>query len=260
MSRGAESNWWDVDAWPTARKVGLLVVLVATVAALLVSSALRDRQVAEARAAQPQQPTTDLLQAIRDARPPVALWFGDSFTAGTGARSSGGAESCLTATALGYVCALDAEGGTGYLADGSVNSKTYSPLGKRLEATARQYQRPDLIVIDAGRNDDQFPVADVKAAASRYYDAMEKAYPGKPVVLIAPYFMGSRPDAFTELRSWMRDQAKARDWVFVDPIAEGWAQQWKGLVIEDGVHPSPAGHKAIAAKVSAALEQLRAER
>lgn len=258
MSRGAASSWWDIDAWPTPRKIGLVAVLALLVGAAITVTAGRDQQTAAELASRPQAPSTDLLQAVIDSRPPVALWFGDSFTAGTGATGQGTAESCLTSVALGYVCALDAQGGTGYVADGQVNSKSFQPLGKRLPETASQYQHPDLIVIDAGRNDGTAPIAEVEAAAARYYNGIEKAYPNKPVVLIAPYFMGDGPGAFADLRAWMRQQAKARDWVFIDPIAEGWTRSWSGLVIADGVHPSPAGHKAIAERLSAALAELKA--
>ena len=46
--------------------------------------------------------------------------------------------------------------------------------------------------------------------------------------------------------------------IFVDPIKDGWfAGAARRLILDDGIHPSNAGHRRIAGQVLEALEGLR---
>lgn len=236
------------------------MVLLAVAFGLVTYTTVRQQQAAEALAAKPRPPATDLLAAVKAARPKVALWIGDSFTAGTGAISPQQSEACLTSIKLGYVCALDAQGGTGFIADGNLNSKTFSPLGKRLAATAKEYPAPALIVIDAGRNDWWAPTGQFESASKEYFDRLEKAYPATRVAIVAPYVLGAEPTKYAEMRAWLKAQASDRDWVYVDPIARGWTSDLAGMTIDDGVHPNPAGHEAIAVKLARDLSKLAADK
>jgi hypothetical protein len=185
---------------------------------------------------------------------PVLLWVGDSYALGTGASGPGAAESCLTARALGFTCALDAQSDTGYVADGHSSSKAFAPLIDRVSTDLTKFQAPAVVVIDSGRNDP--PGTRTEQAASAYFDRVTEAFPQAKVALIAPYYLGSTSLDFASLRSWMKAQASNRDWLFVDPLAEGWPQNLGYATIGDHVHPDPHGHQVISQHLVTDLEAL----
>jgi lysophospholipase L1-like esterase len=194
------------------------------------------------------------------ARLVVSLWIGDSYTNGTG---SGGlptvGEACLTAKALGWVCRLDAEGGTGFLADGRSNSERFGPLSQRFAATSAKYD-PDVVVIDAGRNDYATPKELLQPAIRSYFQRVEEAWPDATVVVIAPYLMGDgdgSPHGVHWIGDYEKTLAKKHGWTFVDPVDAGWPATTRRLTVADGVHPNAEGHRYIAEHLAAALKDVK---
>jgi lysophospholipase L1-like esterase len=199
--------------------------------------------------------------ATATAEPVVSLWLGDSYTVGTGARSPDESEACLTAKALGWACERDAQGGTGFVADGHFGSKTYRPLGGRLEATIAKYD-PDVVVIDAGRNDWSIPRDDVKAAIRSYFQRVDQAWPDTVTVVVAPYILGpgdGTPHGASWIGAYEKTLAGKYGWTFIDPVAAGWPAHTAKLTISDGVHPSPEGHAFIAEHLAPALANVNAQ-
>lgn len=182
----------------------------------------------------------------------TALWLGDSYTLGTGAANAAQGEACLTSTALGWNCRLDAEGGAGYVYKGSIAGN--KPLPARLAETRSAYSDPDVVLVDAGRNDGTLPAAEVRSAASKYLTAVRAAWPNARLVLITPYYMTSTGE-FGPLPALYRARAKELHAQVIDPIAEGWISPAKtgSLTIADKVHPTPAGHQWIAQHLAADL-------
>ena len=94
--------------------------------------------------------------ATADARP-LVLFIGDSYTAGkSSAELSYG---CRAAVQMGWLCALSAVGGTGYISGGPANRWVDPHIGKSLSFSERiphlsaKYD-PAVVVLDGGRNDD----------------------------------------------------------------------------------------------------------
>lgn len=187
----------------------------------------------------------------------AALFVGDSFTAGTGAADQQHAESCLTAAELGWICNLDAQGGTGFVADGRADSPTSGPLASRLAQTHQHYLA-DVIVVDAGRNDAALPAAQVRGAVTAYLKALRAAWPEAELVLVAPYFLDSTSPLGTPGTAFLRAQAERFDAQLIDPVGEGWVRddRTSGLTVEDGVHPSPEGHAYLARHLVEDLRRL----
>lgn len=185
----------------------------------------------------------------------MSLWLGDSYTYGVGAGGPGDGEACLTAAKLHWVCKLDAEGGTGFVADGHENSKSHRPLGDRLEQTATKYA-PNVVVIDAGRNDFGASRSSLRTATEAYFKRVHQAWPDARLVVVAPYLLGhsESPDGawFTTFEKGLADEYGG---VFIDPVADGWASK-KGLTISDHVHPSPEGHAWIAEHLAKSLRSI----
>lgn len=188
---------------------------------------------------------------------PAALWIGDSYTAGTGAKSPTRAESCLTSDAMGWICNLDAQGGTGFIANGHRNNLDFEPLGKRLAATHERFLA-DVVIVDAGRNDGSSPPSEVIPAARDYLRSVESAWPKAKLVVVLPYFMssGAEPPS-RSLNAALRSETERLGGQVIDPIGEGWINdRAKSLTISDGVHPNPAGHRYIARHLTQDLRRL----
>lgn len=256
MRRGADSSGWDIDAWPTARKLAVLAAALTVAAVLAATSALQSKAAGDSLAARPKPAPVDLLAQVREARPVAALWVGDSFTAGTGTKAAELSEACQASELLEWVCVQDAQGGTGFVADGKVNSPSFGPLKSRLARTAADRPNVDVVVVDAGRNDAGVPAARFAAAATEYFDALTAAYPDRPVIVVAPYFLGADGPSMTSMRAYLSREANRRGWYFIDPLAEGWPQRLGGLRSPDGVHPTPAGHMAIAKELADEIQRL----
>jgi lysophospholipase L1-like esterase len=231
--------------------VGLVVVLVIVIAYVLT----RPSGVAGAGVA-PGFPQ-GIAPIASSAPHRVALWIGDSYTAATGATSQDTGEACLTSTALGWECELDAEGGTGFIADGHANSDTYGPLITRLANDVTDGDRPQIIVVDAGRADGNVLTPQSQTAMTTYFDKLGADYKSVPIVIITPYLISSPPTAFQTVRAWMVAQAQQRHWFAIDPISEGWINSTSAsMTIADKSHPNPAGHQYIATHLEADLIRL----
>ena len=198
-------------------------------------------------------PSSDAVQR------PVSLWIGDSYPAGVGASSRATAQSCLTADHMGWICNVDAQGGTGFIADGHGNSDTFAPLLKRLEATSQTY-RADIIIVDAGRNDLAQPLGRLERAMGDYLAKLRAAYPDAELVQIVPYFMAQNRETLDgRLADIIAQQMEKYDGHVIDPVAEGWiseAQTGK-MTISDHLHPNQPGHRYIAHHLAADLERMR---
>lgn len=190
-------------------------------------------------------------------RAPAALIIGDSYTAGTGARSSRRGYACLTAQTMGWRCNLDAEGGTGFVTDGTANSVHNSKFITRLQRDRRLYYA-DIVIVDGGRNDGGRPIADVVTAADACLRQVRRLWPHAPIVVIAPFYIWSSPGSYVfgaGLVDQLRPVISSIGGAIVDPVGESWvsARQARALVAPDGIHPNEAGHRYLATRLSEAL-------
>ncbi|MBK7625578.1 MAG: SGNH/GDSL hydrolase family protein [Kineosporiaceae bacterium] len=140
---------------------------------------------------------------------------------------------------LGWVASLDAQGGTGYLNAGRSNSPKFTPFKGRLASDVGQF-RPDLVVIDGGRNDRWAKPDDLVAAARAYLRSVRQARPQARIIVVLPTFLSRRLNVEAEVtRVAIRSAAVAEQVAIVDPLAAGIADRADepGLVSSDGVHP-----------------------
>jgi lysophospholipase L1-like esterase len=190
---------------------------------------------------------------------PTALWIGDSYTAGSGGTSTLDGEAYQVSAELHWHAHLDAEGGTGFVANLDTTQPNYEPVPARLQDDIEEFPDPGVVVIDAGRNDQGFPARKVRRAVVSFFRALAKAFPSSAVVVIAPYLMTSKPTDFAALRHLLAQQAKRHGWAFVDPLADGWINASSAkLLSPDGVHPDPAGYDYLVAHLAPAIEKALA--
>jgi lysophospholipase L1-like esterase len=191
------------------------------------------------------------------ADPPSVLFVGDSFTAGTGVQNEVDAYPALVARGARWNVHVDAQGATGFIADGKgTGNGDTSRLIDRLAEDGRQFPVVDLLIIDAGRNDLGYPTEEIAAAMSEYLAKARRQWPEAKIVQILPAFLMSRPyDTYPDLLGRINSSLAAVDGTLIDPFAEGWYTDVNvdSLVVSDKVHPNWLGSAHIADRLLASL-------
>jgi lysophospholipase L1-like esterase len=176
----------------------------------------------------------------------TAVFLGDSYTtgwngAGIGAR---GWPRIVAGEKRWKVLNL-AVAGTGFRNPGW----TGQPVRTRVAAAIRA--KPDIVFVAAGHNDSRWSVSTTATAARSVIDRLHVALPHAVIVVVGPIWQdGSPPSRCLELRYRLRTMAAAVGGIFIDPIAERWfASRAHRFIGSDGIHPTNAGHRYIAARI-----------
>jgi lysophospholipase L1-like esterase len=190
------------------------------------------------------------------AGPPSALFIGDDYTAaGAGIKNTC---SRLTAKAMGWVYLVDAQAGTGFVADGQQRSSAYGPYFSRLDRDKAVF-RPDYVVVTGGRNDADESASRVVAAATDYLRAVRRAFPGSRLVIVAPFWVDSGPPStLLALRDAERALAPSLHAAFVDPLGGAWITNGtqSRYIAGDRVDPTVEGHVYLARQLTARLKAV----
>lgn len=202
-------------------------------------------------------PVTPIKQADADA--PVALWVGDSYTNGHGAPRPADGYPCLVSDRLGWTCKLDAEGGTGFVNDGSGASPANEPLSHRLDTTSESVD-PDVVVIDAGRNDFAATPGEFRRAVTSYLNDATAAYPDAKFVVILPFILGRSHFDYKTIDHTVRVAATDIGATVIDTTTPAWQRLVNGLATVDGLHPTARSHRLIARRLVVDFRRLHVPR
>lgn len=188
---------------------------------------------------------------------PAALFVGDSYTEGTGAGDPAHGYACLSAMAMGWRCNLDTQGGTGYINDGSSNSADFAPFRERLRDDARRFYA-DIVIIDGGRNDGSYPVADVVRAADSYLHEVRSLWPDSVIVVMSPSYVWTTPENYgfgTQLANGIRPVLDEIGGHLIDPLGERWIapDQVDDFLWTDEIHPNIAAHRYLSERLTEAF-------
>jgi lysophospholipase L1-like esterase len=192
---------------------------------------------------------------------PSALIIGDSYALGKGlAEMSYG---CIAAAKLGWLCHLSGGPGTGYMSGGPANRFVLEGIGpstsfdERLPGLAAMY-KPDVVILDGGRNDVSAPRDAVFDAMSWTIAVMRRNWPEARIVLIRPRFLARPNDDLgfdDEFVGHLLAQPVAQGVEVVDPINRFIDTDTSGLLADDGIHPNRPGELALSsALVDSLLE------
>jgi lysophospholipase L1-like esterase len=191
--------------------------------------------------------------------PPLALFIGDSYTAGESSAEL--SYACRAALRMGWLCALSAVGGTGYISGGPANrwddrySGKSSSFIERIPHLSAQYD-PDLVVLDGGRNDDFAPRTYAFEETVSTLGEVHRAWPRAQIVFIRPRLLADPRDDVGMTDDFMaRLQAapEAEGVIFIDPISALSDTDTSGLLASDKIHPNIEGEHQI---VNALFEAL----
>lgn len=191
--------------------------------------------------------------------PPLALFIGDSYTAGESSVEM--SYGCRAAVQLGWLCALSAFGGTGYVSGGDANRWVEPYLGRsmsfreRIAHLSAKYD-PALVVLDGGRNDEFVPRHVVFDVMVSTIAEVRRAWPEAKIIFIRPRFLAEPGDNLgfdDDFMARLSAEPDARGVIFIDPISSFVGTDTSGLVGPDGIHLNHQGEQRM---LSALVEAL----
>jgi lysophospholipase L1-like esterase len=194
------------------------------------------------------------------ANPATVLFIGDSYTAGNGLPEM--SYACQAAVRLGWLCEVSAVPGTGYISGGPANRSVvdeYTGLStsfiERIPKLSAMY-RPDVVVLDGGRNDTFAPRDDVFDAMVATIDEARRAWPKATIVFIRPRFLANPDDDLSYGDSFiaaLRAQPGNQQLMILDPLSRFSGESTADLLRSDGIHPNRNGELQLASALLAAL-------
>jgi lysophospholipase L1-like esterase len=189
---------------------------------------------------------------------PTVLVFGDSWTYGSAATVPTLGYAYLLADLLGGETIVDGVRGSGYLKPG-LDGPTFGERIALLDPTLT----PDLVIIQGSINDRASGAAGYREAVTAAWDALTTTYPDATIVVLGPAPHELPVGAATaRIDVDLSELAAARGWWYISPVAQHWITDQNYLDVIDvdlgRKHPSAEGHRYLAEKVAAALDELRA--
>lgn len=229
---------------------GIIVVLIAVMAATLVVLAMQHVNSSRADAGATPHPIPTFTSGVSE-RTRVAV-IGDSYTA---CSDMGGCGQSNYTRKLARDLQLDlqtfAVGGTGYVN----NSGGKTTFGDRVGDVVKF--KPDVVIVEGGRNDAAL-LQQLPAAASETLGRIKSQIPAAKLVVVGPI----RTESSIAGESFAHDaviaaaQSVGAD-VIVDPVADGWFAGGDAKYIgADKTHPTDAGHAYMAERLESSLKSL----
>lgn len=170
---------------------------------------MADRPIESSASAAPTSSPTEP-PATETGTRPVSLWLGDGYTTGY---------ACATAEELDWECVVEAEEGAGF-----VNATTGARLVDRLGDVVDEGVDPDVVLVDAGRNDLRLVDGpNLRTAMDAYLDALREAFPDAALVQVVPWTLAQEGPLPGGVAALVTEVAEEHDGYAVDPVAEGWA-------------------------------------
>lgn len=244
--RRRQSGVSSSRAWLTATLVGVLAIGVGGLAFASLRTAAPTTGAANYTA--PPAP-------VEEERP-TALFFGDSYSAGTGASTPRQRWTTLVAANEGWDERNYARGGTGFVSTATAAGcgEEFCPayIGMIDQAVADQVS-PTVVFIAGGQNDtDEWFQGDdgqiVRDAISATYVRARDAFPGARIISVGPSWLGEPASWQDDFEAAVRDAASSVGAEFIS-LRNPPALNDPAMELGDGGHVNDLGHRAIADRV-----------
>jgi hypothetical protein len=192
---------------------------------------------------------------------PSALIISDSYTGGIGLKEM--YYGCTAAARMGWLCDLSAQPGTGYISGGEANRSINPDSGpstsfdERLPRLADMY-KPDVVVLDGGRNDLFAPADAVFAVMSATIAHARQTWPDAEIVFIRPRFLDRPADDLgfnDDFIARLQAEPTTGDLVVVDPFSRFIDTDTSTMLSSAGSVPNQEGALAVS---SALVDELSA--
>ncbi|MET4637743.1 SGNH/GDSL hydrolase family protein [Mycetocola sp. 2940] len=191
------------------------------------------------------------LGASRDPGQPVAAFYGDSYTRGTGVSDPEFRWSTQLSKDRGWAEVNPSVDGLGF-----VNNRSLLPddLVELIVA-----EDPDIVLVTMGLNDNFSMPGEAEAIESAIRDDLDTfadELPDARLVVVEPFwYTDERPASVDTIIGWVSDAAAdvGADYI---PGASRWLEGHPEWMAPDGIHPNDAGHTEIAERMDAELTKL----
>ncbi len=221
--------------------LGLLAASSVAIAAFALASS--------PQSAQPEQAWPTIRPATTR---PLAVFVGDSYSAGVGASEQSKRWTSVVSAEEDWEEINLANGGTGYLrtAKEAGCGKAFCPNYQDVVAAVVR-NNPDIVVVAGGQNDVGMDLNDVRSAIESTFRTIRQELPNVKIIAVGP----SAPvagDDITAIDSEVRKAAAAVKATYIsllDPPVLS-----KSMFLTDGAHVGDEGHLAIAARVTENLK------
>ncbi|WP_062292701.1 SGNH/GDSL hydrolase family protein [Demequina phytophila] len=182
---------------------------------------------------------------------PIALFIGDSYTAGVGATEEKDRWSTLVSQEMGWREVNYGRSGTGYAATAGLTGCGRTFCGDyraSISEAVGDQVRPDIVVISGGYNDGSRwndNVDQTIAAIDSTFLAARQAYPEAEIIAIGPPWLDIEAEWKTEFDMAVSAASGVVDGTFISlvrpPVLDDPA-----MALGDGAHVNDLGHQAIA--------------
>jgi lysophospholipase L1-like esterase len=186
----------------------------------------------------------------------VAVFLGDSYTAGAGASQVEKSAPYLLAQHYGWRPVDLARGATGYVSSPPDPGQVWCGLNHCPSYTesipAAAAANPDFVIVNGGRNETAISGTSQWTQGVRdFYTGLRRSAPHATIIATSPIWDDNpTPPQIEAMRAVVRQAVTAVGGRFID-LGEPLLGR-PDLVASDGVHPNDAGNKAIAAAFEAA--------
>ncbi|MHA7210780.1 SGNH/GDSL hydrolase family protein [Arthrobacter sp. MDT1-65] len=234
-----------------SRRAKIIAASCFTLAAILTFGGLylQQQELVQKNAAQAAEYTPPTVEPD-----PVAVVFGDSWTNGSAPVGPQGTFTSLAGQFLGYDVTVKGHGGTGFLAQRTVEPATPN-FQEQIEAGELEIGRaPELVIVQGGLLDQRYEPAEVSEAATSVLTSVRDAYPNAALFLVGPANVSPEPSAGVgRVETALSDTAQTMEIPFIrmDDLMD--RDTLVGMLGEDGVHPTQDGHKLLGEKLATVL-------
>jgi lysophospholipase L1-like esterase len=188
--------------------------------------------------------------AVTDPDAPLAAFYGDSYTLGTGASDPAYRWSTIICADRGWREFNPSVNGLGFVNNRRVETDLPSLVIE---------QDPDIVFVTMGLNDNfSYDVAgdDIRAQIDADLQHLEDELPDARFIVVEPFwYTDERPESVEIIAGWVRDSADriGADWV---PDASHWLEGHPEWMASDGLHPNDDGYAEMARRMDDALAEL----
>ena len=188
--------------------------------------------------------------AVTDPDAPLAAFYGDSYTLGTGATDLANRWSSVICADRGWREFNPSVNGLGF-----VNNRR---AGTDLPGLVIE-QDPDIVFVTMGLNDNfSYPALadDIHTQIDTDLQRLKTELPDARFIVVEPFwYTDERPESLRIISGWVRDAAEDidADWV---PDASHWIEGHPEWMAPDGLHPDDDGYAEMARRMDAALTEL----
>ncbi|MET0726371.1 MAG: SGNH/GDSL hydrolase family protein [Leifsonia sp.] len=182
---------------------------------------------------------------------PVAAFYGDSYTRGTGASAPERRWSSVICADRGWTEVNPSTDGLGF-----VNNRDLQQVDELDQVIDAE---PDIVFVTMGLNDNfSMPEAAdaIEAAVDRDLGRLDAELPDARIIVVEPFwYSDDRPESVETIIGWVRSAAKRIGADYV-PGASHWIEGHPEWMAADGLHPDDDGYAAMAGRMDAALDEL----